>query len=69
MQPSWIPAATPVSARDDFQQVTVGILEIDTASAIVAIDFTNLLLYRVSPIGQRPLAKPTEDFVKLRFAD
>ena len=38
--PLRIPAATAVGARDDFEQMTVQVLEIDATATVVVIDFT-----------------------------
>ena len=36
---------------------------------VVIIDLTRLRLCRISPVGKRPFANPTKDFVELCFAD
>src|SRR5688572_1255841 len=41
-----------VGARDDFQQMPVGILEIDAAPAPVAIDLAGLRSRRIGPKGK-----------------
>jgi hypothetical protein len=64
-RPSGIPAAAAIGAGDDLQKVAIGVLEIDTAPGIVMIDLTLLRLRRISPIGQCPLADPTEDLVEI----
>ena len=48
---SWIPTAAAVRARNDFQEMSVRIFEIDAASAVVVIDLTFLLLARIGPVG------------------
>jgi hypothetical protein len=46
---SWIPSAAAIRAGDDFKEVTVEILEVDSASAVVVIDLAFLLSRRISP--------------------
>ena len=44
------------------REVSVGILEIETAPTVVMIDLTHLRLRRMSLIGKRSFANPTKDF-------
>src|SRR5262249_15648870 len=50
------------------QKVAVRIFEIETAPAVVMIDFTLLTLCRISPVGEGPFSHPTKYFVKLCLA-
>src|SRR5262245_61470208 len=63
------PAAAAIWAGDDFEEVAVWILEIDSAPTVVVIDCTFLFLRGVSPIGQLPIAHPAEDRIELGLAD
>jgi hypothetical protein len=54
---------------DDLKEVTVQILEIDTAPAVMVTDLALLCLPGVGPVGKLPFADPAEDLVELRFAD
>jgi hypothetical protein len=66
---SWIPAAAALRASDDFQEVPVGILEIETTPTVVIIDLTRLCLRRIGPVGKRPFANPSKNFVELFLVD
>jgi hypothetical protein len=68
-QRSRIPAAATVRPGNDLKEVTVGILEINAAPAIMMIDLARLRLPRVGPIGKLSFADPAEDLVELKFAD
>jgi hypothetical protein len=55
--------------REDFQQMTVGAVEIETAPAVAAIDFASASLARVSPILKPALANAAEDGIEVVFVD
>src|SRR5262245_48613682 len=65
LRSSWIPSAAAIGAGEDFQEVTVRILEIDSAAAIIVIDFTRLGFGGIGPIGTPPLSNPSKNFVEL----
>src|SRR6266540_458176 len=67
--PSRIPSAAAVRAGDDFEEVTVEILEVDAASAVVVIDLTSLLARRIGPVGKLAFANAAENLVEFSFAD
>ena len=69
--PSWIPSAAAVRAgSDDFEEVTVGILEVHAASAVVVIDLARLLARAASAQwASLRSPNPAEDLVELGFAD
>src|SRR4051812_33263303 len=56
---SWIPSAAAVRAGDDFKKVTIRILEVDTASAVVVIDLTSLAPAGIGPVGKFSIPDPT----------
>jgi hypothetical protein len=58
---SGVPAAAAIRSRDDLQKVPVGVLEVDTTSPVVAIDFIGLGLPGISPVGELPVTDSTED--------
>jgi hypothetical protein len=62
---SWVPAAAAIRSRDDLQKVAFGVLEVDTTSPVVAIDFIGLGLPGISPVGELPVTDSTEDFIEL----
>ena len=62
---SWIPSAAAIGAGEDFQEVTVRVLEIDSSAAIVVIDFTRPGFGGIGPIGTPPLSNPSKNFVEL----
>src|SRR5437667_6933391 len=68
-QPSRIPSAAAVRASDDLKEVTVEILEVDAASAVVVIDLTWLLPRWIGPVGKFAFANPAENLVEFSFAD
>ena len=49
--------------------MTVEILEIHAASAVVMIDLARLLARRIGPVGKLAFANPAENLVELGFAD
>ena len=62
---SRVPAAAAIRSRDDLQKVPVGVLEVDTTSPVVAINFIGLGLSGISPVGELPVTDSTEDFIEL----
>ena len=64
-----IPSAAAVRAGDDFEEVTVGVLEVDTASAVVVIDLARLLPPGIGPAGKISIPNPAENLVEFGFAD
>src|SRR5262245_28332755 len=66
---SGIPAAAAIWAGYDFEEVTVWILEIDSAPTVVVIDFTFYFLRGIGPVGQLPIAHPADDCIELGLAD
>src|SRR5262249_3433754 len=49
--------------------MTIWILEVDTASAVMVVNLACLGARRIGPILETPLSHPTKDLVKLRFAN
>src|SRR5207248_5782183 len=66
---SRIPSAAAIWAGDDFKEMTVEILEVDAASAVVVIDLARLLARRIGPVGELAFADPAENLVEFSFAD
>ena len=58
-----------VGSSDDLKHVAVRILEVDAASAIIAVDLAAALLNGVSPILDPALADAAEDLVEIVLAD
>ena len=54
-----------VGSSDDLKHVAVRILEVDAASAIIAVDLAAALLNGVSPILDPALADAAEDLVEI----
>jgi len=61
-------AGATVGACDDFQQVAVGILEIDTAPVVPMVDLVWPAFMRIGPEIELSLLDPREDLVKLPLA-
>jgi hypothetical protein len=49
--------------------VAVGILEIDSTTAVVVADFTRLCLRGIGPVGKLPLSNTSKNFVELSLAN
>ena len=62
---SWVPAAAAIRSRDDLQKVAFGVLEVDTTSPVVAIDFVGLGLPGISLVGELPVTDLMQDFIEL----
>src|SRR5438094_6395355 len=61
-------AAAAIRPRDDLEQMTVGIFEIDTAAGIVVVDPEALMLTGIGPILELPLAQAAENLVEFVLA-
>src|SRR2546427_7308822 len=61
-------AAAAVGTGDDFEQVSVRILEVDPTPIIPAVDLLALAAVRIGPVGKSPLPNPREDRVEFEFA-
>ncbi|MHC2296501.1 hypothetical protein ACVJBD_000707 [Rhizobium mongolense] len=68
-QLSRIPAAAAIRTRDDFEQVTVRIFEIETASTVMVIGFAWLSLARISPVTKVSLSNSIEYRVEFCVTD
>src|SRR2546423_9836787 len=58
-------AAAAVGAGEELEQVAVGVLEVDAAAAVPAIDHAGLAPAGVGPVRQVLLADPAEGGVEL----
>ena len=56
-------------ARDDLEQVSVGVGEVHASSAVVAVDLAGLGLRGIRPVVDAALHDPPEDRVELALAD
>src|SRR5262245_54647902 len=63
-----IPPAAAIRPRDDLEQMTVRVLEVEAAPAVVAVDLSPLRLGGVGPIGELARLDPIEDVVELGLA-
>src|SRR5262249_31292033 len=61
--------AGAVGARDHLEQVAVGVLEVDAAAAVVAVDLAGAALHRVGPVLEAALADAAVDVVEVALAD
>lgn len=61
-----LPAA--VRPGDDLKEMTVGVLEVHPAAAVVAVDFVGSVLARVGPVLEPSPADAGEDLVEVVFA-
>src|SRR5215831_14258474 len=66
---SRIPSTAAVRAGDDFKQVSIRVFEIDTASAVVVIDLTQLPSPGIGPVGKLSIPNPAENLVEFGFAN
>src|SRR5262245_7161532 len=64
-----MPSGAAVRTSEDFQEVAVGILKIDSASAVVVVDFARLCLCGIGPVGKSSLLNSSENFVKFRLTN
>src|SRR3546814_4258152 len=62
-------SATAIGARDDLQQVPVGIVEIEAAAVVPAVDRVRLAVEGVRPVGDAARLDAGEDLVELGLAD
>src|SRR5262245_15953853 len=60
---------TAVGAGDDFEEVPVGIFEVDAAAAVVVVDLSGALLERIRPVPEPSLADAPEDAVEIILPD
>jgi hypothetical protein len=58
-----------IGPRDDLEQMTVWILKVDAASAVMVVNLACLGTRRIGPILETPLSHPPKDLVELRFAN
>jgi hypothetical protein len=66
---SRIPAAAAIGTRDDFEQMPIRILEVETAPTVVVVGLPRLSLAGVSPVRQVPLADAAEYLFEFGVAD
>ena len=57
-------AAAAVGSRDRFENMPVGIFEVDPAAAIPFVDLVPLAATGIGPIGQVPFPNAREDLVE-----
>ncbi|CAI8845146.1 protein of unknown function [Methylocaldum szegediense] len=58
-----------VRAGDDFEQVTVGIFEVQSASAVIVIDLAAPVLSGIGPVIELPLADAAKNAIEIVLAD
>ncbi len=63
-----LPAAAAVRPGDDLKEMTVGVLEVHPAAAVVAVDLIGAVLARVGPVLEPSPADAGEDSVEVVFA-
>lgn len=66
--PSCSVTTASVGARNDFQEMAIGILEIDSTTTIVVVDFAWLHLPGVGPIGETFMANTSKNLIELGLA-
>src|SRR5262249_24813587 len=66
---SRIPTAAAIGPRDNLEQMTIWILEVDAASTVMVVNLACLGARGIAPIWEPLLSHPTKDLVDLRFAN
>src|ERR1700712_5721278 len=61
--------AAAVGASEQFQHVTVGVVEVHAVTAVSGVYLAGLLVIRIGPILQLLRPDPVEDRLELSFAD
>jgi hypothetical protein len=66
----WIASLRGAAVRpgDDFEKMTVGILEVHPAATIVTVDFVGVLSSWIGPMFDRSFANASKDLIELVFA-
>ena len=62
-------AAATVWTSDDFEQMTIRVLEVHAAAAVAVIDLAGAGLSRIGPIRETPLEDAGKDRVEFGLAD
>ena len=61
--------ARPVGSGNCFDQVSVGIVEVDTSAVVPVVDLSELLAKRIGPIAEAARPNALEDGIELCLVD
>lgn len=64
-----LPVAAGVGPGENFQQVTIGVFEVESAAAVVAVDLARSPLAGVGPVLNSALANAAEDLIEVVLSD
>jgi hypothetical protein len=62
-------SAAAVRPGDDFEKMSVGIVEIDAATVVPSVDLARLPMEGIGPIANAAFAQTIDDAVELAFRD
>lgn len=64
-----VESAAAVGAGQHFQQMAVGVVEVNAAAVVPVVDAAKLAMERVGPVGQPPRFDAFEDLFELRLGN